>query len=83
MREGRRWPTLSFTTRPREEVNSEGEEEEEEEKLPSMKAPLNRRMRGRMARTVLAPLVRAVRVLVRVVRSDLSCRLTSITGVQT
>ena len=82
MREGRRWPTLSFTTRPREEVNSEGEEEEEE-KLPSMKAPLNRRMRGRMARRVLAPLVRAVRVLVRVVRSDLSCRLTSITGVQT
>ena len=52
----------------------------EEEQLPRMKAPLNKRMRGRMARTVLAPLVR---VLVRLVRSDLSSRLSSITAVQT
>ena len=55
----------------------------EGEQLPRMKAPLNKRMRGRMARTVLAPLVRAVRVLVRLVRSDLSSRLSSITAVQT
>ena len=52
----------------------------EEERLPSMKAPLNNKMRGRRARTVLAP---PARVLVRLVRSDLSSRLSSITKVRT
>ena len=58
----------------------EGGSWEEEERLPSMKAPLNNKMRGRRARTVLAP---PARVLVRLVRSDLSSRLGSITTVNT
>ena len=71
---------LSQSNLEREEGSSEGTARSEREQLPRMKAPLNNSIRGRMARKVLVPLAR---VLVRLVRSDLSTKLSSITAVKT